>query len=32
MFESNDYEFIKGKEKEFILLYKNTLCNLKTII
>lgn len=28
IFESNDYKFIKEKEKEFILLYKNTLCNL----
>jgi hypothetical protein len=28
MFESNDYKFIKEKEKEFILLYKDTLCNL----
>lgn len=28
IYESNDYEYIKEKEKEFILLYKNTLCNL----
>ena len=28
MYESNDYEHIKYKEKEFIMLYKDTLCNL----
>lgn len=28
IFESDNYDIIKEKEKEFILLYKDTLCNL----
>jgi hypothetical protein len=28
MFESDNYEIIKEKEREFILLYKDSLCNL----